>query len=563
MNTIIESENTTFGEFHEKVSKKFEIPTLQRPYTWDSNEVDKLWEDLIENEPLYYIGSIVVVKVGGSTSTDQIIDGQQRLTTLALFLISIRNYLNLKKAKKVSSLKKEISSILTGDEDGKRFIRLLFLNKNSNSIYEKLVYNEPLDESEKETQNRFLNNLENINEKLAKYTPKCELKKINILFEKIKNLQIISITCKDKSAAYKLFESINATAVTLATTDLIKNSIFESLYKNSKDLDYAEKEWNLMYERFNEKSGFLKTYIRHHWISTVGYTSHSKLFSLFLKKYKKESKVLIYSKSLFQNSSSYLALRTHSIDNLVNLPKVRNKRNQIREVLEFLSYLGVDQVYSVLLFIYNNKIEDFSKDLSRLTAFQFLYKYVPGSPSTPEKKYFANYCLGKIDSTKLFDGLFSLCEKQEVQFVKKTTDKIKFFEKKSGDVQFVLEKFLYNKGGSKKFESPTIEHIIPQNEKDEIYKKFSCDKKEINKLVNSIGNLTILEKEDNSGTGKFNQPFFDKFPLYSNELFIGNKEIANFDFKNNPQEAIKLRGEYIARELYAIFLITLKTGKWK
>ena len=562
MNTPIEACNTTYGNFHKDVSKKYKIPTLQRPYTWDLNEVEKLWDDLVENESSYYIGSMVIIRNGGTVSLDQIIDGQQRLITLALFLIAIRDYVNEKKRSGFNTINKEISIILSGTEDKVKFIRLNFTNENSNDVYSSMVNSILVEKNDKETQNRFINNLDAIKDKLALFAPNGEPQKISKLIEKIKSIQIIYITCHDMAAAYKLFESINATAVTLATTDLIKNSIFGSFSKNIKQLEIVEKEWDCMYERFNERSNFLKTYIRHHWISQVGYTSHSKLFSDFLKKYKKESDLLLYLNSLFENSSTYLSLRDSKVDSLSKLSKIRNTRNEIREILEFLSFLGVDQVYSVLLFIYNKDSKNFKKDLIRLTAFQFLYKYIPGSPSVPEKKYFANYCSGKITRDKVFAGLFDLCKNQKPQFIKAITEKMKYIESKSGDVQFILERYIYSKENTIKFKNPTIEHIIPQDEKDDIYKKFSCGKKDIYKLVNNIGNLTILEKGENSSKGKYNKPFSEKYPIYLQNIFSVNKEISNYNFSNNPEDAIKSRNSDISGDLYTIFIKALKTGKW-
>jgi len=61
---------------------------------------------------------------------------------------------------------------------------------------------------------------------------KVRLSRTLDIFDRIKNLQLIFIECHDKSAAFRLFESINATGISLATTDMIKNSIFESMFED-------------------------------------------------------------------------------------------------------------------------------------------------------------------------------------------------------------------------------------------------------------------------------------------------------------------------------------------
>ncbi|HRH30856.1 MAG TPA: DUF262 domain-containing HNH endonuclease family protein [Candidatus Paceibacterota bacterium] len=563
MENKIEAVDTSYAEFNKKASELYAIPSLQRPYSWDTKEVEKLWDDILENESFfYYIGSVVVIMGEGSVSRDQIIDGQQRLTTLSLFLVAIRNYINGKRGRDFLEIGDEIKEFLIKFRRNEEQIRLYFSDNNSNNVYSAIIKNEEINVYHTDTQRRFLKNLDFIKEKLTEYSPKCKLSEIKNLFDKIKNLQIIFIKCKDRSAAYKLFESINATGISLATTDMIKNSIFESLHRDPKVLKNVENGWRDMYESFEEDSSYLKSYIRHHWISTVGYTNHSRLFDDFIEKYKKEKEMLKYADSLFNLSSVYLALREGATESLKKLPRKRYEVQEIKDTLIFLKFLGVDQVYSVILFVYNKDSENFKKDLIRFTAFQFLYKYVPGSPSAPEKKYFADYCAGKINKQDVKKGLISLCINQEAQFKKKLMDKIKYIEGKSGDVQFILEKYLYYKGGANKFARPTIEHIIPQDDSDPILKKFKCDKKDIVKKIHQLGNLTILEEGENSSKDEFNKPFSEKKNLYKKSIFKGNQNILEYPFENRPEEAIYDRGEEIASTVYKIFLEAIETGKW-
>ena len=72
----------------------------------------------------------------------------------------------------------------------------------------------------------------------------------------------------------------------------------------------------------------------------------------------------------------------------------------------------------------------FKKDIVSITvvAFQFLYKYVPGSPSVPERKYFADFCEGKITKTAMFEGLYKLCDKQEEAFNDSFVSKTKYIK---------------------------------------------------------------------------------------------------------------------------------------
>ncbi|MDP1620227.1 MAG: HNH endonuclease family protein, partial [bacterium] len=380
------------------------------------------------------------------------------------------------------------------------------------------------------------------------------------ILDRIKNLQLIFIRCQDKSAAFKLFESINATGVDLTTNDLIKNSIFESMYEDKKSFDFVELGWKEMTEEFNENSTELKTYIRHHWISTVDYTSHSKLFDDFMEEYKDKDDILKYAKSLFNLAPVYNSIRKGEVELLDKLNRNRNDLNEIKEILKFMSSLGVDQIYSVLLNIYNNEPGKFKKDLIRLSAFQFIFKYIPGSPSLPEKK-FANFCSGKLDRSSLMNDLVVICRNKEADFVGKLVEKIKYTGGNSIDIQFILEKYLYFLGKPSKFSNPTIEHIIPQDKNDPIFNAFKIDEKKIIRKINCLGNLTILEKSENSSEKMFNQVFSKKYPLYGKNIFSGNKKIIKYKFDENPERAIDKRANEVASLIYKIFFKALETGK--
>lgn len=75
----------------------FEIPKYQREYTWGAREWEALFDDLIENDDGYFLGSIICI----NSATDainapkfEVVDGQQRLTTLSLFLAALYTTLN-------------------------------------------------------------------------------------------------------------------------------------------------------------------------------------------------------------------------------------------------------------------------------------------------------------------------------------------------------------------------------------------------------------------------------------------------------------------------------------
>ena len=76
----------------------YHVPKYQREYTWGRNEWEQLFNDIYENDIGYFMGSIICIddneELGpGESRVYEVVDGQQRLTTLSIFLMSIYSYL--------------------------------------------------------------------------------------------------------------------------------------------------------------------------------------------------------------------------------------------------------------------------------------------------------------------------------------------------------------------------------------------------------------------------------------------------------------------------------------
>ena len=101
------------------------IPKYQREYTWSYKEWDALYDDITENQEGYFIGSIICINTGDSNYPRlEVIDGQQRLTTLCLFLLALYRRLNEHKEEMDEDELFEISWIR----------KALQNNKNSNGL---------------------------------------------------------------------------------------------------------------------------------------------------------------------------------------------------------------------------------------------------------------------------------------------------------------------------------------------------------------------------------------------------------------------------------------------
>ncbi len=436
---------------------------------------------------------------------------------------------------------------------GEKVPKLAFTNEQSNEIYKNILNNLESKNISK-AQAVFVDAVNQIKKLLKEYSPNCKLKDMEKLLDNIRSLQIVLIECRNQSAAFDLFESINATGITLASNDIIKNRLFQIAHENGKDsLKDAEFAWAEIEKNLDYDSSKIKTFIRHQWLSSFGYTSHKRLFKDFEEMIgdgkERNNKALNYLKLLVKDSDIYHSFLTSKVEALKGVTNIGFEKNELRKSLDFLSFLGVDQVYSVLLFFYRNSPRSFKKDLNRLVAFQFLYKYVPGSPSAAEK-IFADLTENKTTKDTMFQNLKKLCDGHKNIFIDNLIKKVYYKEGKSGDLQFILEKYLLNEGKGTGFSEPTIEHIIPK----------SINDNELYEVIHSLGNLTILEKTENGSLQ--DKPFMLKVDVYK-KLWKVNQRIKKYNFEKDPISAIEKRGRDIAGDLYELFLTAVITGKFK
>lgn len=217
------SENKMLS-FMEGAKNRYVIPVYQRAYSWKIENCRQLYEDLKkmyrDNRRSHFFGSIVAEVVPkGSKIEYYIIDGQQRLTTVTLLLLAMRNLLHDKKIVALQeSLKEQINELYLiekwADEDDKIKLRPV---KSDRVALEKLFSGDSDDYDR--TSNLTINYQFFCDMLLKEELP------VDDLFEMIGRLEIINITLELSDNAQLIFESLNSTGLALSEGDKIRNYI--------------------------------------------------------------------------------------------------------------------------------------------------------------------------------------------------------------------------------------------------------------------------------------------------------------------------------------------------
>ena len=236
------------SEFLSGPKTKFTIPVYQRDYSWRKTpHCDKLWLDLnnlVESaeEKKHFIGTLVVVN---HKSEKIIVDGQQRLTTVSLFLLAMHKFLQKKpnKTRDEENLENNIleNYLVLKYSSEERRVRLK-PNKQDKINFDKLFEDIEI----VETDSNIVNNYNFFYKKISQSNFSCHQ-----LFNAFEKLTIVVIELDSNEDAQIIFESLNSTGLDLNSYDLARNYILMNLKPEKQ-----EKIYNLYWKEIEQNTAF-------------------------------------------------------------------------------------------------------------------------------------------------------------------------------------------------------------------------------------------------------------------------------------------------------------------
>lgn len=284
--------------FLDGMKNRFIIPVYQRKYDWKIENCQQLYEDLkkiIKNKrPSHFFGSIVAdVKGNGSKTEYHIIDGQQRVTTITLFLLAIRNLLDkglvTSKENKLSNqiMERFIIDAYANDDDKIKLHPI----ENDRLALNKLIEG---DEGEYKNDSNLTINYRFFCDQILK-----EEVTVDEIYHAIEKLQVISITLSKDDNAQLIFESLNSTGLALNEGDKIRNYILMGLNLDEQ-YNFYNKYWaKIESNTKNNVSNFIRDYLS---IKQQSTPTINKVYVEF-KKYVETSKIEL--ESLLEDMKKY------------------------------------------------------------------------------------------------------------------------------------------------------------------------------------------------------------------------------------------------------------------
>lgn len=228
----------------------YAVPDYQREYVWQADQVEQLLRDVLNEQdqrevsraPEYFIGSIVVCP--GSDGVLDLIDGQQRMTTLFLCLCAIRDRLTALKQNPPGAIAGQIAATSTDLSGHDHFrYRLDLQYEDSGKVLERVAKGERYASDEKTT--RSIDNVLNAYEVIVRFL-KTEFgddaDAIRGFYGYLTNkVKLIRIQTENVAKALKIFETINDRGVGLDSMDLLKNLLF--MKANREQFETLKNTW--------------------------------------------------------------------------------------------------------------------------------------------------------------------------------------------------------------------------------------------------------------------------------------------------------------------------------
>lgn len=506
----------------------FLVPDYQREYVWKADDqveqfltdIDNEYDENAEQQESYFIGSIIIVK---NKNKYDVIDGQQRLTTITLTLCAIRDLLS---NQELTELQKNhlntVNNLLYSfDSDTEQLlVRLELQYDESKGFLDSLIKKETYIgevtasiQKMRAAYNQIYNYLENILQKGV-----ADLTKFAKFF--YNKIELVLIESEDIGSALKIFETINQRGASLNAMDLVKNLLFRQA--NESQFSIIKETW----KKINEA------------LLRCGEDENPLRFLRYFMMARYHNGILreddIYNWIITKSGKAILKYETHPIElvkeiefmaqryaDLVNATRRLSDGSDYPHVthIGFINKYKARQHLVMLLALSKNADKEAIDYLAQqIESFYFVTNTV-GILGKSNEHSFANWVVSFRGKTTI-EEIQQAVEKTIVPYVLERLDTLKFKflnirhdgynpQYRQRFILGQLENQARTQAGLTEFNFKQIgqleiEHIFPQTPKDNVLPEEFLDKAEYNNTIYKLGNVTLLESVINQAINKMN-----------------------------------------------------------
>lgn len=542
----------------EMQGKKFIIPDFQRPYKWDVEKCETLWNDIenftltdAKNESDYFLGTIV--SYINEDKNQEIIDGQQRITSFFLLLrafysklevmeddedvIGLKNQLapciwdiNSISQKVSDKTKIHIESLVTTEEDNDTFHKILETGVGSESA------------TDNYTLKYFF-----FKKQCDEYAEKYPMKWKNLCVTILNKCIILPIECDTSETALTIFSTLNDRGLPLADSDIFKAKIYRNLDSQEKRKEFTN-TWKELTQICKEADSSIDDMFRY-YTHVLRARNNDKTKEVGLRKFYAEDK---YSRLQDKNLIS-------EIMSLANFWLYINKNVEPQEgVSYFISvearkylhclscYPNEYWKYAVSVFFLKNALSktfdvDFTQVLKKLTASLFVKFIEKPSVNAIRDDIFAS-CIALQNSNEI-DFKVKLDKELLIRLLPNHSSS------RFSRALLLLDAYLNINQKDLIPEIFDIEHIFPKKWQDTNYNGWN--EEDAQYYLDKFGNKIIFEKKLNIQAG--NGYFGVKKQKYSLSKIATVRDLSTYENNDWGKEDIEKREDLFKTKLISFF----------
>ncbi|MHA1270700.1 MAG: DUF262 domain-containing protein [Candidatus Helarchaeota archaeon] len=535
----------------------FNIPEYQRHYVWQDDQINDLLDDLtfaFDNHPEneYFLGSLVLHKKKEKEYEEfDVLDGQQRLTTIILLLAFIRDISNDELLKK--TCEKYIFQEENKYDNIPEKIKLSYkIRGNVDEYIDKYIKTKggTMDinifrELQNDT-NSSISNMSNAILLIKRYKAFEDIEYLSNFAQFLFNKVIfIYVSTSDFEDAYRLFTILNNRGIPLRNSDIIKSINIGEIKKEDEKTKYGKK-WEKIGDSFKDEDEFDRFLS---FIRTIIVKEKARVS--LLKEYEKiyEEKQLEKGKPTIDLLTNYQEIYEKTIE-LIDF----DIGNDYKNLITIMKYaLPSTDWIPPLLFFYDQFGKDRILEFLKKLEFKFVGDWIlQQTPTTRITNM--NQVLKVIEDASKDKDVNKVLDNKDIFFIDKDalrdTLNGKIYRKRFS--RYILLKREYLLGDDvvhiSNHKYITVEHVLPQNPRADSLWRVDFDNNEIEEWKDKIGNLILISKRKNSKLS--NLDFKEKKERYLKgriDIFPSSKIFA--DYNEWTLDTIKKRQELIINML--------------
>lgn len=542
---------------------EYHIPPYQRPYAWTEEETSTLFDDLYDfycntNDDDYFLGSIVLIKQDNKPCAD-VIDGQQRLTTLTILLAVIASKFSGENRDSIEKYLVEPGNDFEGLEPAPR----LFLREKDKEFFANYVQSLHIQELleldiaqlDNEAKSHILLNAKKLNEKIDERFGANIKSLIEFVKFLVQRCFLIAVCTPNQTSAHRIFSVMNSRGLDLLPTDIIKAEVIGKI--NNGEQDHYNNLWEDL-EVETTRTGFSELFghIRMIYAKNKAKKSLYEEFNEYIMPIKNDAN----SKNFIDNCitpycDAFNTIRNAEYKSTSRAESVNNKLMWLNKIdnsdwmpvaIKFLSLHAADSKY----------VDWFFSKLERLASCLLI--------TSKDVNYrITRYCriLAEMEEKSNDSIDFPLCEIEleqdeiNAELFVLSNDIYHLASRRRNYIMLRLDSFVSDGAAIYNPRVLTIEHVLPQMVATGSEWESWWPNEEIRKLwTHRIANLVLLSRKINSEAQNYD------FGTKKTKYFTNVKSTSSYALTTQVINNVTWNPEDVTKRQQ--YLLDLIINKW-